>query len=168
MRIIVACAALAVFSSLGIVPAANGTEVYPLLSQETIEGEWVSVDWETAEVIRLEVKDGKATLALTTGVKQPEFVFRAEKLVVRRGKVMFDTADDKSGLTLRVAGQGRATRESGTMTLTLADTKRKPSYWDTIERLFVKGSSKWRIDYLLSLDARSKELTSGVAKPCCP
>jgi hypothetical protein len=145
--------------------SALGTSPMMPISQGTIDGEWVSIGWEIAEVIRLEIADGKAVLAITRGTKQWEFVLRSDRVFARNGKISFIATDREADLVLDVSGDGWVIANGGKMTLRMANANKEPRYWRTIDRLFIRGSSKGRLDSLINLDERAKALCNGSVKP---
>jgi hypothetical protein len=133
--------ALALLIEVSVTERAEGTEISTPLSLRTIEGEWVSVNWQRGEVVLLKVNTDGAVLALTRGAKQTEFVFRSKKVIVQEGKVSFVGTDAATRLSLHIFGEGGTVGTDGRMTLTLANAKPGPTFWEDIEISFVKGPS---------------------------
>jgi hypothetical protein len=146
---------------------ATASRAWKPLSQETIDGVWEAVDYESAKAFRLEIAGNTAVLAITAGAKQGEFLFRSAKVLVTRGKVSFVAIEKSLDLSLRITGEGRVLDAQGRMTLKLASLNREATYWENIERVFVKGPAKSRLEALIEMDARAKALIDGTAQPCC-
>jgi len=147
---------------------AEASQAWTPISQETVEGVWQAVDYDSLEVYRLEIKNKAAILAISRGSKQAEFVFRSDKVVAKGGKISFTAIEANGGPKLRITGEGMAIDWQGRMTLKLVNLTRELTYWENTERVFVKGPAKERLESLIEIDARAKALVDGNAEACCP
>jgi hypothetical protein len=167
MRRTLIAVVVAGFIGATVSTTAIASRAWKPLSQETIDGVWEAVDYESAKAFRLEIVGSTAVLAITAGAKQGEFLFRSAKVLVTMGKVSFVAIDKSLDLSLRITGEGRVLDAQGRMTLKLASLNREATYWENTERVFVKGPAKPRLEALMEMDARAKALIDGTAQPCC-
>jgi hypothetical protein len=159
--------AVVAFVGSATLPTASAFRAWQLVSQETVEGLWESVDYDELKVYRLEVKAGAAVLVVTAGSKQAEFVFRASKVTVKAGKVSFVAVEAMGGPTVRITGEGKVLDAQGRMKLRIVNLSKELTYWGNTERLFIKGPAKSRLEALMEMDERASTLQSGAAQPCC-
>ena len=167
MRRTLISVAVATLLGAAVSTTAIASRAWKSLSEETIDGVWEAVDYESAKAFRLEIVGNTAVLAITAGAKQGEFLFRSAKVTVTTGKVSFVAIDKSLDLSLRITGEGRVLDAQGRMTLKLVSLSREATYWKNIERVFVKGPAKPRLEALMEMDARAKALINGTAQPCC-
>jgi hypothetical protein len=154
---------------LGIVfiAKAEASRAWVPVSQESIDGVWEFVDYESLEVYRLEIMGNTAVLAISKGSKQAEFLFRSNKVLVNGGRVSFVAIETNGGPKLRVAGEGKVLDSQGRLTLSLVNLTRELTYWKNVERVFVRGSARARLEALIEMDARAKAIIDGTAAACC-
>jgi hypothetical protein len=167
MRRPLICIAVVAFLGRATLPTASAFRAWELVSQETVEGLWESVDYDDLKVYRLEIKSGTAVLAVTAGSKQAEFVFRSSKVTVKAGKVSLVASEAMGGPRVRITGEGKVLDAQGRLKLRIVNLSKELSYLEDTERLFVKGSAKSRLEALLEMDERANALLSGAAQPCC-
>lgn len=140
---------------------ATATAPWPVVDPSTAAGVWVSPDFSSCEMMRLEIRKDAVVLAVTRGAKQAEFLFRSAKWSVVRGKLAFVAYDEALGISVRVSGEGRAHLGQGQMMLSIVNTGREGTYWEDRRQLFVKGDAQPRLADLLDMESRAKALIAG-------